>query len=109
MSYGNIEVPVGSPLHDKIRDKLREFNSMSRLKISERFEAWAKAEELFQAYVKKEEGEAARESERKNNGRQTYSQISIPYSYAMLLTAHTYWVSVFLGRNPVNQFTGRHG
>jgi hypothetical protein len=33
----------------------------------------------------------------------------VPYSYATLLTAHTYMTSVFLSRSPILQMQGRHG
>jgi len=38
-----------------------------------------------------------------------YTTLFIPYSYATLLAAHTYWSSVFLSRAPMLQFAGRHG
>jgi len=111
MSYEelNMELQYGTALHNKIRDRLRDMSNMSRQKVSARFDKWTEAENLFLGYAKKTEEEAARESQRKNEGKNTYTSITIPYSYATLLTAHTYWASVFLGRNPVNQFTGRHG
>jgi hypothetical protein len=35
--------------------------------------------------------------------------MQIPYSYAVVMAAHTYLTSVFMGRNPVLQVDGRHG
>ncbi|NJM09622.1 MAG: hypothetical protein HC883_01590 [Bdellovibrionaceae bacterium] len=38
-----------------------------------------------------------------------HEEVVIPYDYATVLSAHTYWTSVFLGRSPIFQFQGRHG
>ena len=35
--------------------------------------------------------------------------IDIPYAYAQMMSAHTYFCSVFLSRNPIWQMQGRHG
>src|SRR5690606_10044253 len=43
------------------------------------------------------------------SGLPQYTTIQIPYTYAVLMAAHTYFTSVFMGRNPVFQYTGRHG
>lgn len=105
----NADVPFGRPLHERIVSRLRAYLKSSQQKISERYTKWRQSEDLFLAYVKETEEDARRREKREQEGIQTYSQIAVPYSYAMLLTAHTYWSSVFMGRNPVNQFTGRHG
>ena len=69
---------------------------------------WAKAEDQFTAYIP----EAAADAERKkkwNAGKPEYTTIMIPYSYAVAMTAHTYYTSVFMSRDPIMQLKGRHG
>jgi hypothetical protein len=51
----------------------------------------------------------ARRNRRDNAGETSYTTIQIPYSYGILMSAHTYWTSVFFARTPVHQFMGRHG
>jgi hypothetical protein len=38
-----------------------------------------------------------------------YVTLEVPYIYGQVMTAHTYWSTVFLSRSPIWQFTGRHG
>jgi hypothetical protein len=102
------ELEYGTPLHEKIRDGVRTRFAMSRNKMVGRHQAWSEAEDLFLSYVPEKDEERSRK-EKQKNGEVTFSKIVIPYSYATLLTAHTYWSSVFLGRSPVLQYTARHG
>jgi hypothetical protein len=102
------ELVYGSDQHGKIRDAVLARYRISRNKMSQRQQAWIEAEDLYLSYVPEKDEEQARKTKQKQ-GEITFSQIVIPYSYATLLAAHTYWSSVFLGRDPVIQFTARHG
>ena len=103
-----IDVQYGTKLHDKLKQAVRERVRASESKLSSRYAAWEQAERLFSAYQKPTTDDQLRASERKT-GKTQFTTITIPYSYATLLVAHTYWASVFLSRTPVFQFTGRHG
>jgi len=103
-----VELRYGTPQHDRIREAIRQRREMSRRKMSDRHTKWSESEDKAQAYIKPTENNVRRELERKD-GKPQYTTIEIPYSYAMLLTAHTYWTSVFLSRSPVFQYDGRHG
>ena len=93
--------------HNRIREALRQRIKMSKDKLGDRYAKWAEMEDRAQAYIKPTEGDEARAAKRKS-GKPQYTTLEIPYSYAMLLSAHTYWTSVFLGRDPVMQYEGRH-
>lgn len=103
------EIPTGTPLHAKI---LRHFKSRLKLAADEldktRLDKWKDCENTFTAYLPESEEDRLRKAKRKGGGT-AYTTISIPYSYAMLLTAHTYYTSVFLARDPIFQVKGRHG
>jgi hypothetical protein len=103
-----IEIPFGSEKHKHVLEAIRQRHRMSRDYMSDRYPMWAKMEERFRAYVNLKETDRQRK-ELNSQGRPQYVTIDVPYSYAMLLTAHTYWTSVFLSRNPVLQFQGRSG
>jgi len=103
-----IDLRYGSELHTKLKRMVLDRFAASQRKVALRYAKWKEAEELYYAYTKPTDDKLAREAKRKS-GEFVFSQISIPYSYAMLLTAHTYWSSVFLSRVPVFQYTGRHG
>ena len=110
LAPGIKEIPFKSPLHKKI---IQHFKS--RLDIAQdekrkkREGEWEDAENTFMAYMPEQQVDSLRRQKRDNSGTQDFTTISIPYSYAMLLTSHTYYTSVFLGRDPVFQLRGRHG
>lgn len=110
LAAGIKHVPFGSKLHQTI---IKNFKSMHRLARDEhrkkREEQWRESEDTFTAYMPETDVETTRKANRKSSGAQEYTTISIPYSYAMLLTAHTYYTSVFLARDPIFQMKGRHG
>jgi hypothetical protein len=104
-----IKIPYTSPLHKKICAMI-----MSRIKLAQKSRTeqetiWRQAEERTLAYVKESEVDATRRNKRENSGKPAYTTIQLPYSYALLMSAHTYWTSVFFGRNPIHQYSGRHG
>jgi len=109
LAPGIKHIPFGGKLHETI---LANFRSRLRLARDEqrkkREEQWRTSEDTFTAFMPERDVDSLRKSERKN-GQVDYTTISIPYSYAMLLTAHTYYTSVFLARDPVFQMKGRHG
>ena len=99
----------GTPEHTRIVDALRARLRMSYQRMSDRYAQMAKNEELFQAYIPETTNDAVRRSLRENSGMPQYRTIEIPQSYAILLTAHTYYTSVFLSRSPIFQIAARHG
>ena len=109
LAPGVVHIPFGGKLHEKI---MREFKSRKRMAKSEqrkkREKAWEDSENTFTAYMPETDYDRTRKGKR-TAGETEYTTISIPYSYAMLLTAHTYYTSVFLARDPVFQIKGRHG
>jgi hypothetical protein len=76
--------------------------------ITEKEEVWRQAEERILAYLPERDVDAVRKTAREG-GLPQYTTIQIPYSYGVLMAAHTYLTSVFMGRNPVFQYSGRHG
>jgi hypothetical protein len=99
----------GSEKHSKIKEAIRARKRLSERKLADRRTAWAEAENKF---MLAQNAETANDNERKTarkNGKPQLTTIEIPYSYAMLLSTHTYISSVFLSRTPVFQFMARHG
>lgn len=103
-----IHLEHGTPKHDRILEAIRQRKLMSNFYMKDRYKDWAKMEERFRAYVNYTENDLRRQN-LKTTGKPQYVTIDIPYSYAMLLTAHTYWTSVFLSRNPILQYQARDG
>lgn len=81
----------------------------SERKRSDRLKQWQQAEDKTLAFLPEQDEDAMRRASRDSKGTTTYTTMQIPYSYATLMTAHTYLTSVFFSRSPVHQFAGRHG
>lgn len=101
-------IPTGSDQYKRILKKLDSFITMSRTQHQDRCTVWAEAENSVLAYVPESAVDASRRR-RRDRGEPTYTTISIPYTYAQVMAAHTYWSSVFFGRTPIHQFAGNHG
>lgn len=105
---GVVELKYGTPKHAAILEALRQRREFSQYYMRNRHDMWAKMEDRFRAYVNHTANDRTRRV-LQTQGKPQYVTIDVPYSYAMLLTAHTYWTSVFLSRNPVLQYQGMSG
>lgn len=103
-----VKVRHGTPQHAKLLDHVLKRAVASRNHKSSRLTKWKEMENLFQAYVPETETDARRRSVR-DSGKPQFTTVTIPYSFATLMTAHTYWTSVFLARDPVFQVQGNSG
>jgi hypothetical protein len=103
------QIPFNSPLHKRVISEFKSRLNLARdAQRVKREQAWKESEDTFMAYLPETEEDTIRKGNR-NGGLPQYTTITIPYSYAMLLTSHTYYTSVFLARNPILQMSGRHG
>jgi hypothetical protein len=73
-----------------------------------RYNQWIKNDEAFLAYMPEKEVDARRRAKREQGDPQ-FTTLKIPFDYAVLMSYHTYVTSVFLGRNPILQYSGRNG
>src|SRR5512139_913110 len=103
------EVPKNSELHRKIVKMLSERLNFALKAQQTKHKAWQRAEDAVLAYIPEDEMDAIRRNKRESDGTPAYTTIMLPYSYAQLMSAHTYLTSVFFARSPVHQYTGRHG
>lgn len=100
------EVKYGTELHGKIVAAIRQRRDLSQRKMSERYEEWNRVEKEMVSYQPAKEVER-RAKDRK--GESDFTQLKIPYSYGMMLTSHTYYSGVFMGRDTIHQVQGLHG
>ena len=97
---------------DKLHDRLCRMLA-DRIRIAEReqqkqHDVWRRAEDMILTYVPASDLDNARKNAR-TQGQPTYTTMLVPYTYAVLMSSHTYWTSVFFARSPVHQYAGRHG
>jgi hypothetical protein len=97
-----------TPLHARLMKELSVRCKIAETAQTRQHETWRKAEEKVLAYIPESETDAKRRTDR-DSGRPRYTTMQLPYTYALLMSAHTYWTSVFFGRTPVHQFMGLHG
>lgn len=105
----SVEVPVGSALHARLKEAVLERWRFSNRKMADFHKQWDDADDSLRAYIPEKEVDALKKADKKLKGEVDYVTLEVPYTYAQVMTAHTYWASVFLSRSPVWQFTGRHG
>lgn len=105
----SLDISYKSPLHTKLLERLDKRYRLSAERMQKLHTQWMKAEDDFVAYAPTKDVDALRTAKRENSGIQDYTTIILPYSYSMMMSAHSYWTSVFLGRSPIWQFSGRHG
>jgi len=103
------EIPKGSPLHQKIIAMLTARIRFAERSRARQVEKWQKAEELALGFIQESDLDAQRRANREQTGTPRYTTIQVPYSYALMMAAHTYLTSVFFSRSPVHQFAARHG
>ena len=109
MPSRTLQIPWDSDLHRQIVKMLDSRIKFAEQGNSRRHAKWEKAEDLTLAYLPEQEEDRLRRDKRDNEGKTSYTTIQLPYTYALLMTAHTYVASVFFARNPVHQFAGNHG
>lgn len=109
MPLRTLKINPESKLHEDLVAKLSSRFTLAKSGQETRHEKWRMAEERVLAYVPETEADSVRKSKRAVDGEPKYTTMMIPYTYAMLMSSHTYWSSVFFARNPVHQFAGRHG
>lgn len=102
-------IQYGTEQHRKILSAVQRRRDLWRSHSDDNQEALRRAEEAHQFYIKESDADADRAEKREREGKPQPQTLVIPYSYAMALSAHTYWCSVFLSRDPIFQFTARHG
>lgn len=102
-----MEIKFGTEKHTKILELIMNRFRFSQDHMQQRHETWEKMEKRYLAYMPEKSADALRRQVRENSGEPQHTTFDVPYSYAMLTAAHTYWVSVFLARSPVFQYNPR--
>lgn len=103
-----LKITVESELHRKLISRISSRMKISRQNQSKQHVRWRDAENRMVAYIPESIMDAKRR-QRRDRGEPQYTTIQIPYTFAVVMTAHTYWTSVFFGRNPIHQYSGRNG
>jgi hypothetical protein len=109
MPGSSLKIVPNDPRHKKICRMLESRINLAEKQQQKQHDVWRKAENAVLAYLPEKEFDRQRSNKRDMEGTPSYTTMYIPYSYALLMSAHTYWTSVFFARSPVHQFAGRHG
>lgn len=103
------EIKFGTELHKNVLDAVLARKKASAQKMSGFHQIWREAEEFSEGYIHETDADKIRKTNKKQAGKVDYTTIEVPYAYGMMMSAHTYMSSVFLGRDPILQYTARHG
>lgn len=109
MASYTLNIDKFNPKHRKLIRKIQSRLQLGIQRQQDQHKKWRKAEDATLAFLPESEADAFRRNRRETAGEPRYTTIQIPYTYAVLMSAHTYWTSVFFARSPVHQYTGRHG
>lgn len=109
MALKTLKIDPNSPLHEQLKKKISSRIKLAQKDMTNQYGKWARSEEITLAYVPESEADWPRRNKREVHGEPKYTTIMLPYTYALLMSAHTYWTSVFFGRSPIHQYSGRHG
>lgn len=104
----SMEVKRPSELHTRITTAVQDRIRISKQERERNKDRWDESEKAAQAYIPERDVDSVRRKNREA-GKPEYTTITIPYTYAVMLASHTYWTTVFMSRNPIHQFQGRHG
>lgn len=105
---GQEPIPFESDRHRTILDALnaRKESHISATQILR--DRWQRDEEQYIGYITPTALDERRKMS-KDFGVPEFETIHVPYNYAMLMAAHTYFTSVLFARDPIWQVKGRHG
>lgn len=108
----SIEVKPDTPLHKQIVRGVCARKELSESRLSDRRRKWEDADKEHQIYVSERDADRMRKNAERQPDRSEgyqYVDVHVPYSYAIMMSMHTYFASVFLSRSPILQYTARHG
>lgn len=108
----SIKVERDSPLHKQIVQGVCARKDLSQNRLAHMRRRWEDADKEHQIYIDERSADKLRKAKmndpKRSEGYQ-YVDVHVPYSYAIMMSMHTYFCSVFLSRSPILQFTARHG
>lgn len=96
-------------LHERIVKAVCDRAKASKKQMDKFNKQWSSADDSMRAYIHEKELDRSRRQNKEQLGTVDYVTLEVPYTFATVMTAHTYYSSVILSRNPLWQFTARHG
>lgn len=105
----SLPVKPGTELHTRLKEAVLKRYKYSKRKMKDYHSQWSEADDSMKAYIPEKDLDKRKKHDKKYRGEVDYVTLEVPYTYAQVMTAHTYWSSVFLSRSPIWQFTARHG
>ena len=105
----SLDIKYETEKHTTLREAVLERKKFSERKMLCFRSQWDDADDSLKAYIPETELDKKKKHDKKQLGKVDYVTLEVPYVYAQVMTAHTYWATIFLSCQPVWQFTARHG
>lgn len=109
MTEFTLDISAKSDVHKRVLQRLDDRWRTSARKMGNLHTKWRQNEDQCIAFLPERDVDAKRRLLRSEGGKPQYTTIVLPYTYAMQMSAWSYWTTVFLGRDPIFQYAGRHG
>jgi len=98
-----------SKLHERLKKAICARVDASERQMQKFYKQWSQADDSMRAYIHEKELDRKKRHAKEYKGEVDFVTLEIPYTFATVMTAHTYFSSVILARTPLWQYTGRHG
>lgn len=108
MPTKNTELKFGTEKHAFVLRQLEDRRRFSEQYVDQRQETYKSQEDQFLAYIHERDIDKKADDMFKS-GEPQYKTLRIPYTYGEVMTMHTFYTTVMLGRQPIFQYNGRHG
>lgn len=101
-------IPHDSERAREILEEIKSRHELSKSTMQRLYSRWEADDAAYMIYTQ-EGSEDAKRRARRDQGYPEYTDIAIPYNYALLMTWWSYMTTVFMGRDPVFQFMATSG
>lgn len=108
MPTRNKELNFGGEEHTFVLRQLLDRLKFSEREVQNRQTSYKEQEDQFLAYIHERDVDKKTKAMFKD-GEPQYTTLRIPYTYGEIMTMHTFYTTVMLGRTPILQYNGRHG
>lgn len=108
MPTRNKVLQYGGKDHSDVLQQLLDRITFSERHVNARVETYRSQEDQFLAYMHERDTEK-RTKAKFDGGEPQFTTVRIPYTYGEVMTMHTFYTTVMLGRTPLLQYNGRHG
>lgn len=104
-----LDIRFGSEHHKRLLKAVVDRRKFSKNRMECFHEGFNNSDDTMRAYIKIADRDNLKKARKRNQGTLDYVTFQIPYSYSVVMSAHAFWCTTFMSRDPVWQLNARHG